>query len=263
MLEPVQKQFSLGWWARRAEQKIFPQLDIFSLPSQERKAYFPMDLFKGDYFFLPNQPAVSFYRQFFDIKKSDSTWRVIFQGSIGEGHGIEELLELMPAKIKGRPLHLVLKGWIREGYKAKLMAIIQQKGLEHNVSFVGFTPYIELPKLTASCHIGIAIFTKSDIMNKTLGTASNKIYEYAAVGLPILYFDNHHFKSYLGQYDWAVPTDLSKPSLLSALERIAENFDELSASAQNAFLKKLNFEEHFKQVRKYFGKNVNKPVSAA
>lgn len=205
VLEASQKKFSLNWFAYRAERKMFPHLHLFSLPAQERRAYFPMEKFKGQYFFLPNLPSVRFYRQYRGIPKQEREYRVIYQGHIDEGHGIEEILGLMPCQVAGRKVHLVLKGWLRDDFKGRLQQIIEEKGLEEQVSFVGYTAYQELPKLTASCHVGIAIHTKTDLMNRTLGTASNKIYEYAAVGLPVLYFDNEHFTQHLGRFGWAVP----------------------------------------------------------
>ncbi len=254
VLEKGMKKYSLNWWAAQAEKKIFPEINIFSLPSEERKVYFPMKGFSGKYFFIPNQPAISFYRQFQNIKKDRSRWRVIFQGYIDKGHGIEEVLNLMPIEIGGRPIHLILAGWVKGGYKEVLQGIIKSRGLKENVEFVGYVPYHKLPKLTASCHIGIAIHTQDNMNFNTLGTASNKIYEYAAVGLPVLYFDNEHFNSHLGRFDWAIPTDVSRQSLLQALENIAGNYERLSETAQRDFEEDLNFEKHFEQVNVFLKK---------
>ncbi len=263
VLEAAQKKYSLNWFAYRTEKKMFPHFDMFSLPSQERRQYFPMESLKGQYFFLPNQPAVSLYSRFQGVEKTDRQFRVIFQGHVAEGHGIEEILSLMPCEIQGRPLHLVLKGWIRDEFKGQLIKIIEEKGLEDKVEFAGYTAYQALPKLTASCHVGIAIHTKADIMNKTLGTASNKIYEYAAVGLPVLYFDNPHFREHLGKYEWAIPTDVSPASLKACFENIAANFDQLSAAAMQDFRKDLNFEHHFRQVGDFFEKQFGKKAIPA
>ncbi|MCB0518003.1 MAG: glycosyltransferase [Lewinellaceae bacterium] len=256
VLEAAQRKYSLNWFAYRTEKKMFPYFDMFSLPAQERRQYFPMENLKGQYFFLPNQPAISLYSRFQDIEKTDRQFRVIFQGHVAEGHGIEEILSLMPCEVQGRPLHLVLKGWIRDDFKEKLLETIKEKGLENQVEFAGYTAYQELPKLTASCHVGIAIHTKTDIMNKTLGTASNKIYEYAAVGLPVLYFDNPHFKEHLGRFEWAMATDVSPASLKACFEKIAGDFERLSAAAKRDFRKDLNFEHHFRQVGDFFEKQL-------
>ena len=84
-------------------------------------------------------------------------------------------------------------------------------------------------------HIGIGIHRKEDIMNKTLGTSSNKIYEYAAAGLPVLLYDNQQFRNYLGKYKWAFFTDCSKASLISALETMERNIQELGKRGQDGF----------------------------
>ncbi|MFQ5446055.1 MAG: glycosyltransferase [Saprospiraceae bacterium] len=251
VLEANQKRFSLNWCARSVEKKAFLRLNIFSLPSNERKEFFPMKNFQGKYFFLPNLPAVSFYSQFQNTANEHSAFRIIFQGHIDAGHGIEEILNLMPANVTGKPIHLVLKGWIRDRYKTVLTQIIEARGLRNDVEFAGYTAYQELPKLTASCHAGLAIHTKADIMNKTLGTASNKIYEYAAVGLPLLYFDNPHFNEHLEKYEWAFATDLSAHSLKYCFEQISARQAELSRAARKDFMTRLNYECHFQPLRQY------------
>lgn len=251
VLEAVQKRFSLNWFAYRLERKMLPHLDLFTLPAQERKRYFPMETFRGQYFFLPNQPSVAFYRQYRATPKPAGQFRVIYQGHVDEGHGIEEILAMMPCEVQGRPLRLVLKGWLRDDYRAKLTEIIAAKGLEKQVEFVGYTAYQELPKLTASCHVGIAIHTKTDVMNKTLGTASNKIYEYAAVGLPVLYFDNPHFRQHLGPFGWAIPTDLTPSSLRDCFGKIASDYERISSLAIADFETSLNFEYHFAQIKAF------------
>jgi len=241
-------KFSIGWFSASFEHKMFPYIDIFSLPSEERKQYFPMDLLKGKYFFLPNLPSWKFYGQFKGVHKDQLSIRVLFQGSIGPGHGIEELMNLMPFNISGKPVKLVLKGFLKEPFKIILNKIIDERSLRDNVEIHGVTSYKEVPRLTSSCHIGIAVFTKADIMNKTLGTASNKIYEYAACGLPVLYYESEHYSRHLSNYKWAVPTDLSPNSLTKSIEYIDANYTDLSIAARSDFETKLKFEIVFKNL---------------
>jgi glycosyltransferase involved in cell wall biosynthesis len=218
-----------------------------------------MENFRGQYLLLPNFPAVALYSRFFDTKKVNDAWRLIYQGQIAEGHGVEEIVRMMPYEVNGKPVHLVLKGWLNPDFEKKLKPLIAEKGLQNSVEFVGYTAYQELPKLTASCHVGIAIHTKNDIMNKTLGTASNKIYEYAASGLPVLYFDNEHFREHLGQYGWAFPTDVTEGSLKDCLQNIADDFEALSLATRQDFLAALNFEVHFQKVAKHLDLPIEAP----
>ena len=87
-------------------------------------------------------------------------------------------------------------------------------------------------------------------MNKTLGTASNKIYEYAALGLPVILYDNDHFREILGKFEWAFFTDTSTASLKTCLENIIADYPRLSRQASEDFSKQLSFEHYFVSLNK-------------
>src|ERR1700761_7118857 len=63
------RKYSVGWFSCKTEKAIFPRIDIFTLPSAERLAFFPMDTFKGKYFVVPNYPSLAFYRPFYTSSK--------------------------------------------------------------------------------------------------------------------------------------------------------------------------------------------------
>ncbi len=244
------RKYSIGWLAFKNEKKAFNWIDIFSLPSNERKQFFELNEFKGKYFFIPNYPSVHFYGQFSNGHKIENELNVLFQGSISKGHGIEEiLLNLAPleATIK-RKINLVLKGFIKDEYKSTLIEKAESIGKSSQLIFKGITPYREVPENTAACHIGIAIHTGGDRMNATLGTASNKIYEYAACGLPILYFNSVHYNEHLQRFSWAKPTTLALDSLQKAISEIVNDYTNLSLQATKDFRSNLNFEINFNEV---------------
>jgi glycosyltransferase involved in cell wall biosynthesis len=241
------KKFTLNWLVSQLEPRAFSQIDIFSLPAIERKKYFPIDQLKGQFFFIPNYPSAQYFKKV-SMQEKEVPVQLIFQGTLSEGHGFEELIDVLPCSINGHSVHLKLMGPVKSEYQAKLEAQVKSRNAEPYVTFLGRRPYRDVPVISSKCHIGIAIFTKTDIMNSTLGTASNKIYEYASVGLPVLYFDNQHFKQHLKQFPWAIPTDLSKDSLLSALQYIMDHYEELSSAARNTFLQETNFEKAFGEV---------------
>ena len=244
--------------SRRREPKMFPSIDLFTLPSDERKKYFPMEKLKGKYFFLPNLPSISFYgKNTANGSRTKKDLRIIFQGNLCAGHGFEEIISLLPLKLNGRNVKLVLAGWLRGTYKDELLSLIEKNKVKEYVEFSGFVPYKELPKLTASCHIGNAIYADlSGVMHSTVGTASNKIYEYAAVGIPVLYYDAPHFKKHLGKHEWAIPTDLSRGSLLESLNQIVSKYDDMSGNALVSFRKELNYEKHFQQIKGYLNEKL-------
>ena len=245
--------FSITSISQRREPKMFPYIDLFTLPSEERKKYFPMEKLKGEYFFLPNLPSISFYgKNTANGSRTKEDLRIIFQGNLCAGHGFEEIISLLPLKLNGRNVKLVLAGWLRGTYKDELLALIEKNKVKEHVEFSGFVPYKELPKLTASCHIGNAIYADlSGVMHSTVGTASNKIYEYAAVGIPVLYYDDPHFKKHLGQYPWAIPTDLTPASLRQSLEKMVGEYDRLASASRDEFMRSLNYEQAFRPVANF------------
>jgi len=240
-------KYSLMGMVIKNHEKMFAELDYFSLPAIERMPYYPADRVKKETFMIPNFPVIRFYEPYYLARKvSDQPIiRLIYQGALGKQHGYEDIIKILHRTVQGKPLQLVLKGWISEEYKQELLQLAEQHGVADKLIFEKFSLYSSVPQLASTCTIGLAIFTKQDIMNKTLGTASNKIYEYAAVGLPVILYDSPHFRQYLESREWAYFTDLSESSLLDVIGSVMDNYQDLSASAYQSFLDDFNFEKVF------------------
>ena len=248
--ETYLRKWSLSWLAWKSEKWIFPRLDFFSLPSLERKVFFPMEKLKGKFLFLPNFPSLKVYKQILGEKKKETgaAIKLLYQGSIGPLHGLEEIIPILNEKIAGKELRLIIKGFISEDYLAKLRQIATEHAVSDKMEYKPPTGYREVIQNAFSCHIGIGIHRKQDIMNQTLGTSSNKIYEYAASGMPVLLYDNNHFRKHLGKFEWAFFTDCSNTSVLDCLEKIIAGYDYLSAKARKDFEEGLNFEHYLKPI---------------
>lgn len=241
------RKWSLYWFAWKTEKWVFPRLNVFSLPALERQACFPMDLFRGEFFFLPNFPSKKIYKDP-GPKSPNDVIKILFQGSIGPEHGLEEIIAILKQSIAGKQLQLVLKGFISEEYRRELEQLARQYDALDKLMFIGPSGYKEVIENAFSCHIGIGIHRKADMMNKTLGTASNKIYEYAAAGMPVILFDNPHFRSHLQQFEWTFFSDCSKNSLVQCIEAISSGYEALSRKARADFEKGLHFELFFGKV---------------
>lgn len=248
------KKFSVGWFASKSEKKMFKAMAIFSLPAQERKQYFNIDEFKGKYFYIPNYPSLLYYKR--NLKKSNDPLKnidIIYQGSISYLHGLEEIIKIIPQLNRefGKKFRLILKGFISEAYTIHMKQLARETGVENSLKIIGVGPYLDLISISSKCHIGIAVHTANDIMNKTLGTSSNKIYEYIAGGLPVILYDNEHFKKHLQHKKWAFFTDLSERSLLNIISSILKDYEAISIAARGDFEKSLNFENNFNPIIHY------------
>lgn len=241
-------KYSIGWFAAKFEQMGLKKMNYFTLPSNERLEYYPNLSSETIYNLIPNYPSLKIYNkpQKINIENVEII-KIIYQGSIGKGHAIEEIILLLKKQISNKKLKLVLKGPVREQYKKNLDDIAIANNVEKNLDWIGVGLYKDLQAITKTCHIGIAIYKGTDVMNKTLGTASNKIYEYAACGLPILVFDNEQFRKYLSKYKWVVFTDGSIESMQSSIKYIIDNYNELSTQARKDFEQYFNFDNYFKK----------------
>lgn len=241
------KLFSLSWFSLSAEKSMMGNMDIFSLPSIERRTFFEMNLLKGQFLLLPNYPSFQFFSQF---KKENKLplpveLRLIYQGRISGHHGLETIIILIGKKLlKAR---LLLCGLVNEDYKEALQKLAIKYNVENQIHWLGFVKYQDMPTKTNTANVGIGIYVDSSVMVSTVSTASNKIYEYAASGLPVLVFDNSHFRKYLGNYSWVNFTDLTETSLLQCIHDIRANYTMQSLQAYADFEEQLNFEKHFEK----------------
>lgn len=247
IIEKETLKFSLAGVAQIAQKSLFAKLDVFTIPSIERLQFFPMHNFKGTFLFLPNYPGKWLYNRF-EVPYFDNSINIklIYQGRISEGHGLLELIDLIKER---KDVTMSIIGLGEPTYVSNLSKIIESKKLSQHVIILNpVESYIQLPSITSQCHIGIAINVPRSIHYETAGTASNKIYEYAALGLPIIYYDHPQYNKYLEKYEWTFKTDLSLNSLGNGINQIKSNFDKASKSAKSDFMNHLNYENNFKKV---------------
>lgn len=239
-LPNIFKLGSLGRLVHRLEYRNLKYVDYFTIPSQERSTFFSSK--KVD-FVLPNYPSIFMYDKY-KTKLLPRSLNLIFQGRITNGHGLEAIIDLINLGTMSTDVSLVLKGIISNDYKELLKSRINIDKKDR-LSFIGYTEYEKLPEITASCQIGVAIFQPKSFMDATLGTSSNKIYEYVACGLPIIYLGTEHFKKYLSKYSWAFAVNDNPESISKAINEIINNYDFLSKKAKESFVRELNYELFF------------------
>lgn len=250
VLQPSQNIFHLNYWVSYIERISFKDIDMFTLPSIERLIYFPINKLKGEYFVLPNYPSLEFYNDFYNKRTfNQKEFNIIYQGTISENHGIEEVMYLLGYNSEiNKTIILNLKGRIDSSYKNYLFTLATKLNCLEYLRFHDYTTYSEVPVLASKCQLGIAIFKSNDIMNSTLGSASNKIYEYAAVGTPVIYLKKEHFISYLNERKWAFSTDLSLLSLINIVKSVNNDFVNISFDAYNDFQNDFNFEKMISKI---------------
>jgi hypothetical protein len=239
------RKLSVGWLASKLQSVMFRDVDIFSIPTLERAKFYKTDSFKGRQIEIPNYPSLRFFQEGMRYSDLKDELRLLYQGTISEGHGFEELLEVLGESISGKRLTMTLIGSCDPAYKRKLLELAICLNVIENFSILDRIPYAQLISFTREFHIGLGIYVSKNIMNATIATASNKIYEYIASGLPVLLLDNDYFRTHFGQYDWALFTDLSKSNLNKVMEDLIGVYSSVADAARSDFERSLNFERGF------------------
>lgn len=239
------KKYSISWFACKVEQNSFGKIDLFTLPSEERKFLFPINKLKGQFIFLPNYPSIDLANQTNPIIENDSI-KLIYQGHVGEGHGLDKLIEYISKKSLNITLSII--GNVDTSYEQSLITLIKELKLLECVKIFPPIAHHELIIFTRLHHIGLGIHEPKNIAFKTAATSSNKIYEYIACGLPVLLYDSNEYISKLKEKKWAFFTDLTFESIDNSITNILKDYTEISKSAMEDFKRNLYFEKHFSKV---------------
>ncbi|MBL0174103.1 MAG: glycosyltransferase [Ignavibacteria bacterium] len=84
---------------------------------------------------------------------------------------------------------------------------------------------------------------------RTTRPATNKLFEYAACGLPVIVPDTEPYRAYLGQESWCAFADPERPDSIAQAAKTfltdIEMYERSCRAARNAFETKLNFETAF------------------
>jgi hypothetical protein len=246
------KKYSINWLGAKSVQTNFNIINFFSLPAVERKKMYPLNTFKGKFFFIPNYPSKNFTKSSdLKVKSKDEKYiKIVYPGTPSHKNGIIELISAIKERINNKEINLTLIGEISPQFINEIKEHIKTIGIENNVFFKERMPYSEMNDYLTQFHIGWALYKPVDLSVATAGSSSNKIYEFLANGLPIIVFDNKHHHEYFDDCKAVFYSDLSIESIKQQIKNIDNNYNELSKIANEEFYKKYQFETKFDPVFK-------------
>lgn len=150
---------------------------------------------------------------------------LVYQGMLNKGRGLEELIAAVGSKNNLR-LHIIGRG--------DLETSINELVEEHqNIKVHGFIKAETLADLTSQFHIGFNLLS-GDSTNYYLSSA-NKFFDYIMAGVPVVCMNFPEYRKVNEGYKVAeLIDDLTESSILSAIEKITNDYQSYSINCRNA-----------------------------
>jgi glycosyltransferase involved in cell wall biosynthesis len=130
--------------------------------------------------------------------------------------------------------------------RRRLDELIERLALTDRVSFHGWLPHREMMAASMDATIGLALHKPISLNLAELVSASNKLWEYAARGMPAVVPDTPNYRDKLSGEEWVAFADLNDPaSIVRALRWFLddrERYTRASRAARLAFEQRYNFE---------------------
>jgi glycosyltransferase involved in cell wall biosynthesis len=243
---------SLSGWVQRAEKTWIHKAAITVFPDKDRAAFFQkVTQLKEAPLIVPNFPLKSFYslpNNFNSIiPKRWKSITLFYRGTISDTSGMREIIT--SASLLKEDVQIKFVGFLNSAEEKQLKDCVNSVNLSSKFTYLGIIPYKDLQSLTFSATVGFALYKNTSFDRIACVTACNKIYEYAACGLPVIVSDFPNYRDYLFNESWVYFANPDDPhSIASALANILSDFEKYKAmclAARQAFEEKFNYERVF------------------
>jgi len=175
--------------------------------------------------------------------------RILFrQGRIGVGHAIESTLRSIPYWAN-QNWGFVLMGFGEPSYLEKLSAEARALGIERQFAVLPPVGYDQVAQFTPGAHAGHALYEPIHVNHVYSTTASNKMMEHMAAGLPLLVSDTPSMRALVHKHNCGLTADESSPeSIAAAVNTLLGDPDRarcMGAAARQAFAQEFCYERQF------------------
>lgn len=182
------------------------------------------------------------------IHKMQNKKSIIYQGIIRRDRPIANIAKALN-KINDSTIQLVVMGKSTEEYEKEL------KTMYMNILFCGFIPNPEHLNITRNAKIGVAIYDNSTLNNEFC--APNKIYEYAAFGIPMVTSKNLGLTETVGCAGAAECVDFNSiGAVKNGIEKILNNYSLYSHQAKK-FYSATDVKKIIQSILTYLNKNTD------
>jgi len=200
---------------------------------------------------VPNCPDMIYFAEPADwnatIARRYSAKEVVYLGRVGAPNGHLEALRAIAMSDSGISLRVI--GSCRPEFEASFKALVRELGITERVSVDGWIANDEVTARVSGSSVGLSLYKPVTKNLEYMGSASNKLFEYAAMGLPVVVPDSASYRDFLGDPEWVTYADVEKPeSIARAIRSIfadRERYVAMSRAARHAFEEQYNYERAF------------------
>ncbi|MGU3575944.1 glycosyltransferase family 4 protein [Brucellaceae bacterium C25G] len=226
---------SLRSFVAFVEKRLMPRADATITTTEMRAKFFARAWKIKRPLVLQNRPRL------LKVKKTDRLKRelnldknlpiILYQGGLQSGRGLHDLIKTFQ---NVSDAYLVLIGGGR--LAQSLEELIKSEALDERVFIIPTVPLDDLLDYTASADIGVQPLENTCLNHWT--TDSNKLFEYAMAGLPVLASDFPEIRRILKQYDIGMLFDPADKSMLR------DKLNEMISDASQREIFRLNALKH-------------------
>jgi glycosyltransferase involved in cell wall biosynthesis len=176
---------------------------------------------------------------------------VLRQGRISQGHAIEVTLRSIPYW-ESKAWGFVLLGFGEDAYIESLYKLADELGVREQFVILPMVSYEAVLSYTVGADLGHALYEPLHINNRYITTASNKIMEYIAAGLPLLLSATPSSDKLLARHPVGITADVTSPeAIATAVNNVLQNAtlaQSMSAASRRAFEDEFQYQKQYAPV---------------
>jgi len=200
---------------------------------------------------VPNCPDTSYFHAPADwsetIARRYRAREVVYVGHASADNGHLEGLRAIARTDGGIRMRVI--GSYRPEFGVHFNSLARELGVVDRVSLDGWLRREDLVARASAASAGLSLHKPVSKGLEHLGSASNKLFEYAAMGLPVVVPERASYRDFLGDAEWVTYADIDEPeSIAHAISSIfadRERYAAMSRAARRAFEEQYNYERVF------------------
>ncbi|RLA80671.1 MAG: glycosyltransferase family 1 protein [Epsilonproteobacteria bacterium] len=226
---------SISYVYRYYEKKSLVKFDTLILAENSYLEYYKK--ITNKYTIVLNMPDIQPLEEFYSIKRLKN--ELFYIGGISNDRGLDVTVSAI--KILKKDISDIFMHYVGNTYN-NILESVDLKSIEKNIKFYGSMPLFKGLELSRDAKVGLSILKPIDNYMKSYST---KIFEYMALGLPVVTSDFKLYKDVIEKYNCGICVNpLNPKEIADAIKYIIDNpkeAEQMGINGRNAVLEKYNW----------------------